>query len=228
MVLENYREAIRSKSPVTWEETSDYPSGRLIGEVRVAPLFDEHGHCTHLVGSVHDITERRSAENLLRALSSRQEAILAAVPDIIMEVDNRKVYTWANKSGFDFFGEDVIGKEAAFYFEGEQDTYGIVQPLFNGAEEVFYVESWQRRKDGQKRLLAWWCRVLKDERGKVTGALSSAQDITVRKRSEEQIMAQLNELRLWQKVMIGREERILEMKKEVNHLLRRLGEPETY
>jgi PAS domain S-box-containing protein len=228
MVLENYREAIRSKSPVTWEETSDYPSGRLIGEVRVAPLFDEHGHCTHLVGSVHDITERRSAENLLRALSSRQEAILAAVPDIIMEVDNRKVYTWANKSGFDFFGEDVIGKEAAFYFEGEQDTYGIVQPLFNGAEEVFYVESWQRRKDGQKRLLAWWCRVLKDERGKVTGALSSAQDITERKRSEEQIMAQLNELRLWQKVMIGREERILEMKKEVNHLLRRLGEPETY
>ena len=228
MVLENYREAIRSKSPVTWEETSDYPSGRLIGEVRVAPLFDEHGHCTHLVGSVHDITERRSAENLLRALSSRQEAILAAVPDIIMEVDNRKVYTWANKSGFDFFGEDVIGKEAAFYFEGEQDTYGIVQPLFNGAEEVFYVESWQRRKDGQKRLLAWWCRVLKDERGKVTGALSSAQDITVRKRSEEQIMAQLNELRLWQKVMIGREERILEMKKKVNHLLRRLGEPETY
>jgi PAS domain S-box-containing protein len=228
MVLENYREAIRSKSPVTWEETSDYPSGRLIGEVRVAPLFDEHGHCTHLVGSVHDITERRSAENLLRALSSRQEAILAAVPDIIMEVDNRKVYTWANKSGFDFFGEDVIGKEAAFYFEGEQDTYGIVQPLFNGAEEVFYIESWQRRKDGQKRLLAWWCRVLKDERGKVTGALSSAQDITVRKRSEEQIMAQLNELRLWQKVMIGREERILEMKKEVNHLLRRLGEPETY
>ena len=228
MVLENYREAIRSKSPVTWEETSDYPSGRLIGEVRVAPLFDEHGHCTHLVGSVHDITERRSAENLLRALSSRQEAILAAVQDIIMEVDNRKVYTWANKSGFDFFGEDVIGKEAAFYFEGEQDTYGIVQPLFNGAEEVFYVESWQRRKDGQKRLLAWWCRVLKDERGKVTGALSSAQDITERKRSEEQIMAQLNELRLWQKVMIGREERILEMKKEVNHLLRRLGEPETY
>jgi hypothetical protein len=70
--------------------------------------------------------------------------------------------------------------------------------------------------------------VLKDERGKVTGALSSAQDITERKRSEEQIMAQLNELRLWQKVMIGREERILEMKKEVNHLLRRLGEPETY
>jgi len=59
----------------------------------------------------------------------------------------------------------VIGKEAAFYFEGEQDTYQTVQPLFSGNENVIYVESWQRRKDGQKRLLAWWCRVLKDENG---------------------------------------------------------------
>jgi PAS domain S-box-containing protein len=106
MVLGKYREAIEARSHVTWEEVSEYPSGRLTGVVTIAPVFNEKEECTHLVGSVHDITER--------------------------------------------------------------------------------------------------------------------------KRSEEQIMAQLNELRLWQKVMIGREERILEMKKEVNHLLRRLGEPETY
>jgi len=90
-----------------------------------------------------------------------------------MEVDQNKIYTWANHAGFDFFGDKVIGKEAAFYFEGEQPTYNVVKPLFNGEENTFYVESWQRRKDGQKRLLAWWCRVLKDSRGNVTGALSS-------------------------------------------------------
>ena len=129
----------------------------------------------------------RQEEEKLRALSSRQEAILAAVPEIIMEVDNNKVYTWANKPGMDFFGEDVIGKEAAFYFEGEQETYSIVQPLFNGSRDVIYLESYQRRRDGEKRLLAWWCRVLKDENGQVTGALSSARDITERKRAEEML-----------------------------------------
>jgi PAS domain S-box-containing protein len=143
--------------------------------------------------SVHrDITERVKAEASLRALSSRQKAILAAVPDIIMEVDNNKVYTWANQAGFEFFGKDVIGKEAAFYFEGEQDTYSVVQPLFNGAENVIYVESWQRRKDGQKRLLAWWCRGLKDERGNVTGALASARDITERKSAELKLIESHN------------------------------------
>ncbi len=79
-------------------------------------------------------TKLRQEEEKLRALSSRQEAILAAVPEIIMEVDNNKVYTWANSVGIEFFGEDVIGKEAAFYFEGEQDTYDTVRPLFSGAK----------------------------------------------------------------------------------------------
>lgn len=68
----------------------------------------------------------------LQALSIRQDAILTAVPDIIMEVDTNKVYTWANRSGLEFFGEDVVGKEAASYFEGEQNTYDAVQPLFEG------------------------------------------------------------------------------------------------
>ena len=141
-----------------------------------------------ILSITRDITERKKAEELLRALSSRQEAILLAVPEIIMEVDCNKVYTWANRAGVEFFGEDVTGKEAAYYFEGEQDTYGSVQPLFNGDEQVFYVESYQRRRDGQKRLLAWWCRVLKDAQGTMTGALSTARDITERKRTEEALL----------------------------------------
>lgn len=134
-----------------------------------------------------EIERRRQTEEALRALSSRQETLLAAIPDIVMEVDGNKVYTWANQPGRDFFGEDVVGREAAYYFEGEQDTYAMVQPLFRGREEVIYLESWQRRRDGEKRLLAWWCRVLKDPGGEVIGALSSARDITERKRAEAEI-----------------------------------------
>jgi PAS domain S-box-containing protein len=132
-----------------------------------------------------EVIERKLAEQNLQSLTTYQGELLAAIPDIVMEVDNNKIYTWTNQAGLEFFGDDVIGKEASFYFEGEQDTYNVVKPLFGGAENTFYVESWQRRKDGQKRLLAWWCRVLKDNRGNVTGALSSAQDITERRQLEE-------------------------------------------
>lgn len=182
----------------------------------------------------------RAGEEKLRALSLRQEAILAAVPEIIIEVDNNKVYTWANSPGREFFGEDVIGKEAAFYFEGEQDTYETIRPLFNGDEDIIYLESWQRRRDGEKRLLGWWCRVLKDESGQVTGALSSARDITEFKQMEEkmhkhknlletevaektrELQVRISELERFHEATIKREFRIKELRDEIERLK---GEP---
>jgi PAS domain S-box-containing protein len=143
-----------------------------------------------------EIEGRKRKEAELRAVFSYQKSLLSAIPDIIMEVDGNKVYTWANQPGRDFFGEDVVGREAAFFFEGDQDTYSTVQPLFNGHENVIHLESWQRRRDGEKRLLSWQCRVLKDENGQVTGALSSARDITARKAMQEALRASEEKYRL--------------------------------
>ena len=143
---------------------------------------------------VRDISERKKIEAELIDLSAHHESLLAAISDIVMEVDANKIYTWANQAGYDFFGADVIGKEAAYFFEGEQTTYQTVGPLFNGKEDVFYVESWQRRRDGQKRLLAWWCRNMKDHRGNVVGAISSARDITDIKKAEEILKRQKMQL----------------------------------
>ncbi|PKN50878.1 MAG: hypothetical protein CVU55_14855 [Deltaproteobacteria bacterium HGW-Deltaproteobacteria-13] len=180
-----------------------------------------------------EIAEREKAEENFKKISFRQQALLSAIPDIVMEVDVNKIYTWANEPGLEFFGEDVIGREAVFYFEGEQDTYDIVNPLFRGSEDIIYVESWQRRKDGQKRLLAWWCRVLKDAQGKVTGVLSSARDITenklaqaeVKKLNEElerrviertmELTAKTAELERVNKVFVNREIRMRELKARI-------------
>ncbi len=137
--------------------------------------------------TLHDITERKRALDELNLLSSRDEAILGSVPDIIMEVDKNKIYTWANNAGYEFFGDDVIGKEAAHYFVGDQDTYKIVEPLFDNHDEIVYVESWQRRHDGEVRLLAWRCKSLRDEKGKVRGLLSSASDITSLRQYEKSV-----------------------------------------
>ena len=145
-------------------------------------LRKEHNELKALYGK--DVNDRKQAEEALSTLTSRLQALLSAIPDIIVEVDKNKIYTWTNSAGLGFFGEDILGKEVAFYFEGEQETYRIVNPLFEGNEDVFKVASWQRRRDGEKRLLSWWCRVLKDDVGNVIGALSTARDITDRKKAE--------------------------------------------
>ena len=134
-----------------------------------------------------DITERRQAEEKIKNLLYRQEVILSSIPNIIMEVDNDKIFTWANKSGLEFFGNDVVGKSAESFFVGEQDTYKLFQPIFNGTKNELNFDSWQRRHDGEEKLLTWWWRVLRDTHDKTTGALSSARDITDRYITEKKI-----------------------------------------
>jgi PAS domain S-box-containing protein len=70
LVKAKYAEAIASRAKVVWEEVSRYPSGLKYGEVTVSPLFDAQGRCTHLLGSVHDVTERREAEQTRRQIEA--------------------------------------------------------------------------------------------------------------------------------------------------------------
>ena len=68
LVLDRYREAVVTGAPVTWEEETRYPSGLKRGEVTIAPVVDERGRCTHLIGTVHDVTERVTADAERRRL----------------------------------------------------------------------------------------------------------------------------------------------------------------
>src|SRR5690242_20099975 len=43
LVLNHYREAIRSGQTVRWTEVSHYPAGRKFGEVAVTPIRDGSG-----------------------------------------------------------------------------------------------------------------------------------------------------------------------------------------
>jgi len=43
-------------------------------------------------------------------------AILAAVPDLIMEVATASLTPWANPAGLAFFGDDVVGKGGGLLF----------------------------------------------------------------------------------------------------------------
>ncbi len=156
------------------------------------------------------------AERSQSASKARTEDILAAITDIIMEVNADKVYTWANQAGYDFFGNDVIGKPADYYFEGDQNTFQLVQPLFNGHDDIIDLQSWQRRKDGQKRLLDWRCRQIKDEAGHVTGALSSARDITVRQNMEHLLHVKTEEIQAQNEELQQQNEELAQTNEELN------------
>ena len=73
LVKDKYKQAILENKTVRWEETSAYPTGTLYGEAAITPAWDVNGVCTHLIGSVHDITEIRRAEEEIRTLNQELE-----------------------------------------------------------------------------------------------------------------------------------------------------------
>src|SRR5262245_19455356 len=76
LVLDHYRHAIQSGQTVRWREVSEYPAGRKVGEVAVTPLYNATGVATHLIGVVHDITERERLEAALRQREERLAFLL--------------------------------------------------------------------------------------------------------------------------------------------------------
>ena len=59
-------------------------------------------------------------------------------------------------------------------------------------------------------------------------AIGIVRDITERKQAESKLAEQLDELRRWQEVMLGREMRTIEVMHEVNELLAQAGQPPRY
>ena len=57
---------------------------------------------------------------------------------------------------------------------------------------------------------------------------SIIRDITDRKQAEEKVAEQLIELRRWYEVTLGRENRILDLKQEVDEALKQAGLPPRY
>ena len=111
MVLNRYREAIRSGQSVRWEEESVYPAGQRYGEVAVTPLYGASGLATHLIGIVHDITERKRLEG------KRAEDLLEAAPDAMVVVDQSGRMILANAQTERLFGyrrEEILGRNVEF------------------------------------------------------------------------------------------------------------------
>jgi PAS domain S-box-containing protein len=127
------------------------------------------------------------AKRVSRSPASRRESIIGDAPEIIMEMDADKRYTWANPAGIEFFGVDVIGHEAVCFTYGAGDADEKVQSLLDSKQEEVQLESLQRRKDGVQRFLDWRCREIKDKKGNVIGTLSFGRDITERKQIEDKL-----------------------------------------
>jgi PAS domain S-box-containing protein len=136
----------------------------------------------------------------LRAEKERVEMIFDLAGVIMVTLDSQQHVQRINKKGCEVLGypaAEIIGKNWFDNFLPETDrerTRAVFKQLMAGEiEPVKYFENPVLTKTGEKRLVAWHNTLLRDKGGKITGTLSSAEDITQRRRAEEELKAALRE-----------------------------------
>ncbi len=133
LVRARYEEAVREKTTVTWEETSVYPSGVKTGSVALTPALNGDGICTHLIGSVHDITERKRKEEQV----TRQAAVLQAINDVFRETLTCETEEELGKTCL-AVAEKLTGSKFGLFLElnsrGLLDTVAISNPGWDACD----------------------------------------------------------------------------------------------
>ncbi|MCE3260232.1 MAG: multi-sensor signal transduction histidine kinase, partial [Bacteroidetes bacterium] len=136
-VLSKYKEAIQEKKTVSWEQTSNYRNGTFSEEVTVAPVLDENGNCTDIVGLVHDITERKKAQEHLELKVRERTRILEENNKTLSdEIERRKQAEEQNKVYADIVKNIPVGL-TIMQFEDPERPESLKIVLGNLAAEKY-------------------------------------------------------------------------------------------
>ncbi|MCX5832186.1 MAG: PAS domain S-box protein [Deltaproteobacteria bacterium] len=186
-------------------------------------------------------TEISAANKLLeervRERTEELRLLLQSAGEGMFGVDAAGEVTFVNPVALNLLGfteEEMIGKEVhGLFHHSHKDgshypkedcpilatwTYGTQNRATNDA-------FW--RKDGRSFPVEYTSTpIMKDE--KVSGAVVTFRDITERKQAEKELKEHMDELESFTRLTIDREEKMIELKEEINNLLEQTGREKKY
>jgi two-component system, cell cycle sensor histidine kinase and response regulator CckA len=202
--------------------------------ISTSVIHDDQGAPVALMGVASDITENKRVEASLRDSEAKFKTLFDGARDAIFIMDEN-YFLDCNQSTASIFGvtpNQIIGRSPSDFspktqpdgqlssiksktyidaaLSGEPQLFEWVHTRFDGAP--FYAEV------GLNRIMlkgTWYLQAI-------------VRDITKRKQAEDAIQDKANELQRFNKLMIGRELKMIELKKEINQLMVSENKPVKY
>jgi PAS domain S-box-containing protein len=189
-----------------------------------------------VIAVARDITERKAAEEELKETTELLQSILDnATDEVIVTTDRMGIILDWNEGARRLLGyepEEVVGRKSVRIFHTEEYLksgimdVNIKKMIATGKpliEELSYIT-----KDGGTIPVQEIVSPRFDEDGEFVGMVGMARDITEQKAGEEALKKKNEELNRFNKLAVGRELKMIELKKEINALLEKLGEEPGY
>lgn len=232
----NDLEAMNSRAMVSTEESILVGGQTHIMMVQKYPLLGPDGTLEGLCGVFNDITERKIQE--LALAEGRQRLALA--------LDAGDLGTWdfdvaTGHNTIDTNYANLLGYSLHELEDKLKDWYDLLLPEDRQASEKawtsylagetgrYLVQYRAHTKQGDVRWMESRGTIAKrDASGKPARITGTIADITERKRAEESLRENLDELEKFNQVAIGRELRMIGLKQEINDLLQDSGKDLKY
>ena len=186
---------------------------------------------------IDDITDRKRAEDALREAEEQNRLILENAGDGIFGIDTNGCLLFINKAACDMLGicgDSILGKnvhELIHHSHGDGSPYPDKDcPMtFSYKEGTTHhiTDEVLWRKDGTCFYVEYTSTpIYKDEH--VVGAVITFREVTERREAEEKLREYMEDLERFNRLVIGREVRMIELKSEINDLMKQMGQEEKY
>ena len=165
----------------TWADTSD----------RAHITRDSAGTAVYVVGALSDVTESKRVHEELRQSEARFKDIFDHAPVGYHELDAEGRVIRVNRTELEMLGysvEEMLGRHVWEFVEDKELSSQRVRAKLAGA--VPLQQSYERiylKKDGTPIVVVVQERLVRGNDGTITGILTTVQDITERKRAEDEL-----------------------------------------
>jgi PAS domain S-box-containing protein len=200
---------------------------RFTASVVVTRRDDTLGHPVGFLLMSNDISEKELAEEKLRSTAMYSRSMIEASLDPLVTMSPGGKITDVNEATIRVTGVErahLVGTDFSDYFtEPDRAREGYRQVFARGSVTDYPLTI--RHIGGGLTNVIYNASVYNDEAGNVLGAFATARDVTAQKRAESEAakerarqLERLAELERFQKLTVGRELRMIELKKEIEDL----------
>lgn len=180
-----------------------WPNGEIFGTICVLDVKENHYSkqyrdlLAQFQQSIQLSLQSIYNENELLNEKRRTRSYLDTVQNVLIALDCNGLITMVNPAGCRLLGynkEELIGQSwfqmCLIQPDGMNKAYSVFLKIMSGnLESIDYTENTVVCKDDNYRFMAWHNSCLYDNDGKITGMLSSGEDISDRHEAEEALIA---------------------------------------